>query len=620
VLPSGYPKTTLWGYGPARAEDRHAPLIHHAPSLTIEARADEPVQVKWINDLRTTGGEFLPHLLPVDPTLHWANPAGGQKRRDTRTTFAALPRPYSGPVPLVTHLHGAHGVGEESDGYPEAWYLPDASNINPRDAKVGTWYDHFAGKARSAFGATWGPGYAVSYYPNTNRASTLWYHDHALGITRLNVYAGPAGFYLVRGGDHGDEAVLDRRTGAPAILPGPAPKEGEPAGSTVTYFEIPIVIQDRSFNADGSLFYPASRVFFDEVSHPLVGEDPATPDDPHGDMSQFPPLWNPEYFGNFLIANGRTWPFLRVQQRRYRLRLLNGCQARALILDFGSIPGADVWMIANDGGFLPKPHHISGADGQLVLGNAERADVIVDFTGVAPGDYELTNIGPDEPYGGGQPNVDFPPAQPATTGKVMRFTVGPLNGVDRSTPPRFLTLPAIEPLAKPVRTRKLALVEMMAEARTAAGEDLEGPIAGLLGHVTSAGRAKTEMWTDKVTIEVGVGDVEQWDIANFTVDAHPIHVHQVTFEVVEREGLVLSEDGESPVQPVQLDGVVSPAKPHERGRKDTVLVLPGQVTRIRAKFDVAGRFVWHCHILEHEDNEMMRPFRIGPAAPGEPRP
>jgi hypothetical protein len=193
ILPSGFPRTTVWGYGAVSGQGRNPLLIHNAPSLTIEAQWKRPVRIKWINELTDDNGHYLPHLLPVDQTLHWANPPGGEAGRDTRPTFTETPDPYTGPVPIVTHVHGAVGVGDESDGYAEAWYLPDADNIPAGYATEGTWYGFFKGKAASRFGASWGPGFATFQYPNANRASTIWYHDHALGMTRLNVYAGPAG-------------------------------------------------------------------------------------------------------------------------------------------------------------------------------------------------------------------------------------------------------------------------------------------------------------------------------------------------------------------------------------------------------------------------------------------
>ena len=256
ILPGGLPMTTVWGYGAVKSATPKGLLLHNAPSLTIEAKASRPVRVKWINELVDASGNYLPHLLPVDPTLHWANPPGGVSGRDMRPTFDSTPGPYTGPVPIVSHLHGAVGVGDESDGYAEAWYLPAANNIPAGFATEGTWYSYFQAKAKSAFGAKWGPGFATFQYPNRNRASTIWYHDHALGMTRLNVYAGPAGFYIVRGGPSGDKNVLDSRFGTTAILPGPAPTEGDGFPPKKAYYEIPIAIQDRSFNTDGSLFYP----------------------------------------------------------------------------------------------------------------------------------------------------------------------------------------------------------------------------------------------------------------------------------------------------------------------------------------------------------------------------
>ena len=161
-------------------------------------------------------------------------------------------------------------------------------------------------------------------------------------MTRLNVYAGPAGFFLIRGGPDGDDSVVDSRDGTTAVLPGPAPKENDSFPSNKTYYEIPIAIQDRSFNDDGSLFYPDTRAFFDEFAGPYI---------PETDVS---PIWNPEFFGNTIMVNGNTWPFQTVEQRRYRLRFLNGCQSRFLILDFNDIPGVEVWQIGNEGGFLAR--------------------------------------------------------------------------------------------------------------------------------------------------------------------------------------------------------------------------------------------------------------------------
>ncbi len=602
ILPAGYNPTTVWGYGAVKSASKKGLLLHHAPSLTIEARANVPVRVKWINELVDANGDFLPHLLPVDPTLHWANPPGGVDGRDTRPTFGSTPDAYTGPVPIVTHVHGALGVGDESDGYAEAWYLPVANDIPGGFATEGTWYNYFKGKAFQRYGASWGPGFATFQYPNKNRASTIWYHDHALGMTRLNVYAGPAGFYIVRGGPAGDGAVIDSRFGTPALLPGPAPKEGDQFPFSKPYYEILIAIQDRAFNADGSLFYPDSRAFFDGFSGPFI---------PDTDIS---PIWNPEFFGNTMMVNGNTWPYLNIEQRRYRFRFLNGCDSRFLILDFSNIPGVEVWQIGNEGGFLAAPVNITADhDSKLLMALAERADVIVDFTNVPQGSHVLGNVGPDEPFGGGIPDEDFDASDPDSTGQVMEFRVGPAVAADPTTPPRFLVLPAITPLPVETLTRPLAMIEI---GETFPEIGFDGPVEARLGIVDSDGMAVSKMWSEPITENPNLGDTEVWELYNFTADAHPMHVHEVAFEVVNRQALALN--GEEPAQPVEFAGDPRPPEAWETGFKDTVTAYPGEVTRIRAKFDAPGTFVWHCHIVSHEDNEMMRPYRIGPKDPNAP--
>ena len=602
ILPAGLPATTVWGYGAVASASKNGLLLHNAPSLTIEAKWNTPVRVKWINELKDEAGIYLPHLLPVDPTLHWANPPGGIAGRDSRPTFETTPGPYTGPVPMITHVHGAVGVGDESDGYAEAWYLPSADGIPAGFATEGTWYEFFAAKAAAKFGASWGPGYAVSQYPNKNRAATIWYHDHTLGMTRLNVYAGPAGFYIIRGGPDGDDAVLDTRSGAKAVLPGPAPKATDKFPHNKTYFEIPIAIQDRSFDADGSLFYPDTRAFFDGVAGPYI---------PDTDIA---PIWNPEFFGNMIMVNGNTWPFHTVEQARYRLRFLNGCQSRFLILDFGNIPGVEVWQIGNEGGFLAAPVNLTAINGnRLLMGLAERADLIVDFTNVPVGNYVLGNVGPDEPFSNA--DEEFEPADPSTTGQVMEFRVVPATAPDLTTPPMFLQLPAITPPPSETVTRPLAILERMSEFfEDAPAEALLGTIAGD-PNVAPAVWAE-RLWMDEVTENPALGSTELWELYNATGDAHPIHIHEVMFQVVNRQEIHVDEEsGEVQVAP---GSEPIPPQPWETGFKDTVIAFPGEVTRIRLQFHTPGQFVWHCHIVEHEDNEMMRPYRIGPLQPGQP--
>jgi spore coat protein A, manganese oxidase len=564
ILPAsmGLPQTTVWSYGSA-----NHPATFNYPAFTIEANYNKPVRVKWINELVDGSGNYLPHLLPLDQTLHWANPPGGVAGRDSTPVFGSTPGPYTGPVPIVTHLHGGH-TAQESDGYAEAWYLPAAHNIPAGYASVGTWFDFFQSEFRSKYGIAWEPGSATFQYNNDQRATTMWYHDHTLGMTRLNVYAGPAGFYLLRRGP-GDLP--------PAVIPGPAPGVGaDPFG---VYYEIPLAIQDRSFNADGSLFYPDSRAFFDEFEGPYI---------PDSDVS---PIWNPEFFGNTMVVNGRTWPYLQVEQRRYRFRVLNGCNSRFLILKFDN--DLPFWQIGSDGGFLPAPVQL----GDLLLGPAERADVIVDFTHVPVGaEILLLNLAPDEPFGGGVPGVDFDPADPETTGQVMQLRVIPSTGVDTTRDPARLNLPAFKALGQATQTRQVSLNE---EESTFPG--FEGPIAALLGTLDSSGSPVPLFWHDPITENPALNSIEEWEMYNFTEDAHPMHIHEVQFQVVNREPI----DG----------GPARPPESWETGYKDTVIAYPGEITRVKALFDLPGLYVWHCHIVEHEDNEMMRPYFIGSNPP-----
>ena len=557
ILPAGLPETTVWSY-----QLRNARGTRNYPAFTIEALADRPVRVKWINGLVDATGNYLPHILPIDPTLHWANPPGGAAGRDSRPSFTETPGPYMGPVPIVTHLHGGHS-NEESDGYAEAWYLPAGGNIPAGFATVGSFYDEFKAKFAAATGEVWDAGTSVFQYENDQPASTLWFHDHTLGMTRANVYAGPAGFYMIRGGPNDLPA---------GVLPGPAPARGDLPGTR--YYEIPLAIQDRSFNADGSLFYPDSRAFFDEFEGPYI---------PTSDVA---PIWNPEVFGNTMLVNGKTWPFLEVEPRRYRFRILNGCNGRFLILRFDD-PSMSFWQLGAEGGFLPAPVELA----ELLVGPAERADVVVDFAGLTGHTIRLINVGPDEPFGGGEPGNDFELADPGTTGQVMQFRVTlPLTGTDTSTPPDRLSLPTPP---KPGPTTNVRRVSLNEEASAFPGFD--GPVAALLG--TMSGETPASMgWADPITENVAVGAVEEWEMHNFTEDAHPIHIHEVQFEVVNRE---------------LFGGATSGPEPSETGLKDTVIAYPGQITRVKAHYDRAGLFVWHCHIVEHEDNEMMRPYRIG---------
>jgi FtsP/CotA-like multicopper oxidase with cupredoxin domain len=670
VLPAGFPATTVWGYGSI-----DVPGTFNNPGFTIEVTKDQRTRVQWVNQLiadpegcRNPDGlqnrnnpacNFLTHPMPIDQTLHWANPGqdciDGVPRTDCRGNTGA---PYTGPVPMVTHVHGAH-VGPESDGYPEAWMLPEANNIPAGYAAEGSRYgDIFGGQIFA------GTGSALFEYPNDQPSATLWYHDHSLGITRNNVYLAAAGFYIVREANGGESGLVSGR------LPGPAPRVGDTVGALNTpgdpvrnrIREVPIAIQEHSFNADGSFFYPANRAFFEGLGDGQTFDQNAAEGlnipflpDPASDIS---PVWNPEAFFNTMVVNGKTWPQLEVAPERYRLRLVNANDSRFLNLSLYVVNGDDtlgeelpfyqigaeqsllarvVKIVRGDRVALPgdgtnpelssTPLPVAGGEetvAGLLAGPAERPDVIVDFAGLPEGTVvRMLNTGPDEPFGG----FPAPSADPGTTGQVMQFVVrqalaNPAG--DPSTPPEQLVLSKPDPLNAPATvTRDLALLEeesalICVEIDTVTGAISQvpdstppvctaggvpfAPKAAVLGFNGSQGPqgeggSTVQLWDDPINQNPAVGAVEIWELWNHSADAHPIHPHLVKFEVVNREVI----------------GSGTPRVPEltESGWKDTVIAYPGEVTRIRAQFDRPGLYVWHCHILSHEDNEMMVPYCVG---------
>lgn len=674
ILPSGFPATRVWGYGP---EEDPTPTVapdpnsqFNYPAYSIETTANRRVNVRWINGLVDKKGNYLPHLLPVDQTLHWANPSQDCMHGSGTDCMGKNPERYRGPVPMVPHVHGAH-VDPHSDGYSEAWWLPAAKNIPAGYALSGKLFDDATGTNPGT------RGYADYSYRNDQPATTLWYHDHTLGMTRNNVYAGPAGFWLIRGGQY-DRAV-DVSDRQPAVLPGPAPVAGQgllelntPGNATRKAIrELPLVIQDRSFNADGSLFYPGDRAFFEGLKKSQLQITFA----PESDVA---PIWNPETFFNTMVVNGTTWPKLNVAQARYRFRLLNGSNARMINLalfvvnprtnEINRRREIPMYQIGSDQGFLPRvvrirtgeqialipgahepvPNPNPNDPTALLMGLAERADVIVDFSGLPDGTMvRMINTAPDSPFGG------FPadPSDPGTTGQVMQFVVkaaltGAKGSTDgKTTAPGNLNLHAEHPLATPTATRLVSLNEdggmkvcvkvdqdgefvldesgnLLQVDCVSADAGPFGPTAALGGKVvgtgvnavgnplrwadtTGASQATNIKLMNGTTVTVNVtespklGEVEEWQIYNFTEDAHPVHLHLVRFEVISRTLM----DG-SP-------GSSGSRHPWEQGRKDVVIAYPGEITTVRAKFDIDGLYMWHCHILEHEDNEMMRPYVVG---------
>jgi spore coat protein A len=532
--------TTVWGY-----QVTTVPGPATSPGPTFVAQKDVPLTVTWRNHLPRYNFPDGPgaHLLPVDPNLHIAHP-------------------LNGGIPAVTHLHGGH-TESASDGLPEAWFTQRFKETGP----------HFVKE--------------TYYYDNDQEAATLWYHDHALGITRLNVYAGLAGFYLLR--DENENGLIDG-----GVLPGGP-------------YEIEVVIQDRMFTEDGQLFYPSEDPEIEPGFDPL----------PEG------PSAIAEFFGDFILVNGVVWPMLEVEPRKYRLRLLNGSDSRFYVLEFrdDDIGGTaqDFYQIGTDVGLLPSPVALD----RLLMGPGERADVVVDFSSFAGGtEIHLRNFGPDDPFKGFNPDGSLsdgeggalPPADPATTGQIMKFVVNlPMDEMvpDATVSAGTMLRPDIAPLVQDGATRNLVLFE---------GLDNYGRLQPLLGTLNEGSLA----WFEPISENPMVDDIEVWEVYNATEDAHPIHLHLVAFQIINRESFTGTVEEKDQIQHdgsygvggilgnVVLGGDARGPEPNEEGWKDTAVMLPGEVTRVIAKFDREGRYVWHCHILSHEDHEMMRPYYVGP--------
>lgn len=459
------------------------------PGPTIEARRNKPVAVKWINELQ------MSHILPVDTTLHGTNMGEPEVR-------------------TVVHLHGAH-TKPQFDGYPEDWYTSN---------------DH--------------KNFAVYNYKNDQEPAALWYHDHAMGSTRLNVYAGLAGLYNIR--DDIEDAL------------------NLPSGN----YEVPIVIQDRLFTEDGSLFYPSTSP---------VPTAPTT--------SVIPVL-----IGNVTVVNGKTWPFFNVEPRKYRFRVLNGSNSRPyrlrLVPDAAPETSLPYHQIGTDGGLLAKPVPVGKVVNgmpmgpQVTVAPAERADIVVDFSDFVPGDViTMKNLGID----------DFPGSDLESIKIIMQFRVVESSGEDTSDlPMKLREVPRLDP-ADAVKTRNLTLDLT---------EDEFGRPKFLLN--------KTK-WMEPITEKPKLNTTEIWNFVNMTPNGHPMHVHLVTFGVLSRRKFDVDhyrDTGEIIFTGPEM------LPPNENGMRDMVRVPRGTVVQIIAHFDVPGRFVWHCHFLDHEDHEMMRPYEV----------
>lgn len=619
MYPAGVAGTNVWAYKITKPDGTtYGPLY---PAFTIEAVRGAGLTVNYINNLTND----LYRLLTVDQTLHWADPLGNGHNPGVMCPMPpAVPGPndpiwcqyYTGPVPAVPHLHGGE-VPSWSDGGPDAWFTPGMAYVGP----------------------AWNNGVSDHYwYPNTQEAATLWFHDHALGVTRLNVYAGLAGFYLLR--DGWDTGV-------------PGTGANFPAGR----YEIELAIQDRMFDVNGQLLFPD------------IGLNPEHP------------FWVPEFVGDTIVVNGKTWPYLRVEPRRYRFRILNGSNARFyelfLLNPTTKVMGPTIYQIGTDGGLLATPVPIDPNVGplkKLVLGPGERADVIIDFANYAGQTLILRNTG-NTPYPKGAP------PNGSTVGQIMQFRVNlPLSGPDtsynpatgqtpRSSPIVFLTnkAGALAPGVVPDARRLLTLNEVMG---------MGGPLEVLVNNTKWTGMRMTPAGMEPIPGAVPdgqgnyvtelprVGSTEVWQIVNLTADAHPMHFHLVQFQLVSRQNFNVNTyttaynaafpggmfmggygppldyftgnpnalGGNPDITPF-LQGPVRRPNANELGWKDTVIMYPGQVTTVVVRWaptDIAAGataagvnqfafdptegpgYVWHCHIVDHEDNEMMRPQKVVP--------
>lgn len=485
--------TKVWGY-----EGTY-------PGPTILAQKDVPVRITWNNKL-IDEGQPLPHLLPIDPTVDWA--------------LKGVENWQKLGVPVVTHLHGGH-TESASDGLPDAWFTPD-----------------FVLK---------GKGFVKEelLYDNDQEAATLWYHDHAMGITRLNVYAGLAGYYLLT--DAHEKSLQDGYK--------------IPSGA----YDIGLAIQDRMFTKEGQLYYPSLPASMG-VPEPSVA---------------------PEFFGDFILVNGATWPVLEVEPRPYRFRILNGSDSRFYNLFLTA--SSKFTQIGSDGGLLPVPVDFV----QLLIGTGERKDVVIDFSNF-DGQTIILKNNAKTPYPKGAA------ADPLTTGNIMAFKV--TKALNSSVPKAKLpaTLrPALVPLQSTLQPRKLILFE---------STDDYGRLKPMLGTVEDG----VMNFHDPVTENPMLNSTEIWDIYNETMDAHTIHLHLVQMQLISRQKFSASVDMVTgKPSNIRLVGLPRVPGPEEKGWKDTYVMLPGEVTRVIATFDRPGHYAWHCHILSHEDHEMMRPLLVG---------
>ncbi|XVF85332.1 hypothetical protein PTKIN_Ptkin17bG0109300 [Pterospermum kingtungense] len=494
-----FPSTPVFAYGASR---RTATV----PGPTIEALHAIDTYVTWKNHLPSK------HILPWDPTIPTAVTKKG--------------------VPTVVHLHG--GILEPaSDGNSNSWFTAGFKEKGP------TWSKR------------------TYHYNNNQQPGNLWYHDHAMGLTRVNLLAGLIGAYIIR---HPD-------------VEGPLKL---PFGHE---FDRPLIVFDRSFRKDGRIYMNST-----------------------GNNPSIHPQWQPEYFGDAIIVNGKAWPKMKVRRRKYRFRIINASNARFFRFFFSN--GLEFIHVASDSSYLGEPVMTN----ETLLAPSEIADVVVDFSKSKTDEAVLAN---DAPY-------PFPSGDPVneSNGKVMKFIIKKKREVDTWRVPKNLIKYPSSNLSTVSHTRYITMYEYTS--------DVDEPT-----HLYINGKP----YEAPVTETPKEGTSEIWNVINLTKDNHPMHIHLGLFTVLDQTELVKEEEFKECMSKMNdaikcqvskyARGKKKEVAAHEKGWKNVYKMMPGYVTKILVRFsyihsntsysfDPTGMpgYVYHCHILDHEDNAMMRPIKV----------
>jgi spore coat protein A len=620
--------TRLWGFVDTKTNNS----AYLGPAIV--AQRGKAVVIRMHNDLPPQ------HILPVDKSIMGSEPGVPENR-------------------CCVHLHGGL-TPWTSDGGPFAWFAPTGT-VGTNDGASGPCFLN---------GVTGSPGVADYYYPNNQSARLAWYHDHSMGITRLNAYAGMAAPYVIN-----DPVVTKLTSGNAPVVPPLA-------------YTIPLVLQDKTFKVapdqwgrPGDLWYP--YVYEATGSGPTGRWDLGAPSDGFPSGAGLPPTPScvPEFFADTAVVNGMAYPYAEVQPRRYRFLILNGSQARFFHLqlyyesqqnpgepDFGK-PGPAFIQIGNEGGLLPNPVVLNAppvqipteCDGSvncdgpfnLLMAPAERADIIVDFSGVAAGARLILYNDAPAPFPMGDSRNDYFTGCPDQTSIGGAPSTTAAYGPNTRTLLQFRVLPltaAKDPLDfnATYAALKDGLPGAYNDSHLPFGEaDLDPNASGVLFENKTLnedfdefGRLIQRVGTDKPTYSDSYGlnymdpptelykngQTVVWDIYNTTGDTHPMHFHLANVQVIGRADFDNTTPGS--ISFVPTSGW-TPPDPNYRGWKETVRMNPGEITRVIMKFQLpavpfavpgsprAGlqgghEYVWHCHILEHEEHDMMRPLVVLP--------